>query len=132
VGCLESLASMGAMVAAAGRADPSIVDEAALIAALRAGNESARQVVRRGGRMLGQAIAAVIGVLNVHDVLLIGPAIQLGPEWLAAVREQAIQSALPQLSRHTRIDLGEAREEDVLIGASALLMTQELGLSLVR
>ena len=133
VGCLETMASMHAMVAAAGRLDPSITDGPSLVAAVRAGNPDARRVIVDAGRRLGQGIGALISVLNINQVLLIGAATALGDEWLNAVREQAIACALPQLSADTRIELGAARDEDdVLIGASALLMTQELGLSLAR
>jgi len=65
-------------------------------------------------------------------VLIIGPATHLGLEYLTEIRRQAQSSALPLLSRDTHIDLGETRDDDVVIGASALLMTQELGLSLAR
>jgi predicted NBD/HSP70 family sugar kinase len=133
VGCLETVASMHAMVAAAGRLNPQIKDAASLAAAVRSGDENARDVIVAAGRRLGQGIAALISVLNVNHVLLIGPATALGDEWLNAVREQAARCALQQLSSATRIELGAAPDEDdVLIGASALLMTQELGLSLVR
>lgn len=133
VGCLETLASMQAMVVEAGRSDPAIIDGPTLIAAVRAGSPSARAVVVAAGRRLGQGIAGLISVLNVNEVLLIGAATALGDEWLNAVREQATARALTQLSRDTCIELGAARDEDdVLIGASALVMTQELGLSLAR
>ena len=83
-------------------------------------------------RMLGDGIAAMIASLNVNHVLIIGPATHLGPNYLQAVREQAQASALPLLARQTLIELGETRGDDVVIGASAMLMTQELGLSLAR
>jgi len=106
---------------------------AATQAALNAGNENVRRIVTEAGHRLGQAIAALISVLNVNLVLLIGAATRLGDVWLNAVREQAASGALPHLTAATRIELGAARDEDdVLIGASALLMTRELGLSLVR
>jgi len=132
VGCLETVASMSAMVAAAHRLVPTIIDDATLVAAFRAGDEQARSVVVRAAGMLGEGIAALIAALNVNHVLLIGPATHLGDEWIAVVRRQAEMSALPQLARATHIELGETRDDDVVIGASALLMTQELGLSLVR
>lgn len=132
VGCLETVASMRAMVSAAQRNDPSITDDASLVAAFRAGDAVARDVVLNAGRMLGLGIATLIGALNVNHVLLIGQATQLGDEWLSAVREQAASSALPLLARDTNIELGVAQDNDVLLGASALLMTQELGLSLAR
>jgi N-acetylglucosamine repressor len=131
-GCLETVASMGAMVAAAKRLAPRIADEDALVDAFHRGDDVARGVVERGAEALGDGIAALISVLNVGQILLIGPATRLGPAWLAAVRRQAERSALPLLARDATIDLGEARENDVVIGASAMLITRELGLSLVR
>jgi predicted NBD/HSP70 family sugar kinase len=131
-GCLETVASMRAMVSAARAVEPSVRNEKSLIDAFRSGDPAVCSVVLRAARALGMAIGAMIGALNVNTVLLIGPATELGPDWLAAVRQQAADSALPQLSRDTRIDLGTSRSNDVLIGASALLMTQELGLRSVR
>lgn len=132
VGCLETVASLPAIVAAAHRRNAAVTDDATLIAALRSGDEQVRRVVLEAGRMLGQGIAALIGGLNVNHVLLIGPATHLGDEWLDAVRRQAEHSALPLLARSTRIELGVTRDDDVLVGATALLMTEELGLSLAR
>src|SRR5262249_47590976 len=57
VGCLETVASMSSMVAAAHRLAPSINDDASLIAAFRAGDEQARSVVIRAAGMLGEGIA---------------------------------------------------------------------------
>jgi predicted NBD/HSP70 family sugar kinase len=132
VGCLETLASMPAMVAAAQRRDPSITDEQSLIDAFRAGDERVRKVVIRAAERLGDGIAAMIASLNVINVLIIGPATHLGPDYLDAVRRQAQASALPLLAQETNIELGETRGDDVVIGASAMLMNQELGLSLAR
>jgi predicted NBD/HSP70 family sugar kinase len=133
VGCLEMSASMHAMVSAAGHLEPSVTDSNSLVAALNAGNENVRRIVTEAGHRLGQAIAALISVLNVNLVLLIGAATRLGDVWLDAVRESAATGALQQLTAATRIELGAARDEDdVLVGASAMLMTRELGLSLIR
>jgi predicted NBD/HSP70 family sugar kinase len=133
LGCLEMSASMHAMVAAAAQLEPSVTDASSLVAALNARNENVRRIVTDAGHRLGQAIAALISVLNVNLVLLIGAATRLGDVWLNAVRESAATGALQQLTVATRIELGAARDQDdVLVGASALLMTRELGLSLVR
>lgn len=132
VGCLETVASMPSMVRAACRRMPTIADEESLIAAFRAGAPVAREVVLRGAQMLGEGIAALIASLNVNHVLIIGRATELGEEYLDAVRRQAQSSALPLLAKQTNIELGETRGDDVVIGASAMLMTRELGLSLAR
>ena len=132
VGCLETIAGMPAMVSAAQRRDPSITDEQALIDAFRAGNKPVRQVVLRAAEMLGEGIGAMIASLNINQVLIIGPVTHLGPDYLDAIRRQAQASALPLLAKQTHIELGETRGDDVVIGASAMLMNQELGLSLAR
>lgn len=132
VGCLETVASMTAMVSAAGRRVPSVTDDQSLIDAFCAGDPIVRAVVLDAARMLGEGIAALIAALNVNQVLIIGPATHLGHDYLEAIRQQALISALPMLARQTHIELGETRGDDVVIGASALLMTQELGLSLTR
>jgi N-acetylglucosamine repressor len=131
VGCLETVASLGAMVRLAGRLAPEVRDEATLLRAAAAGDDRVRGVVVEAGRLLGRGIAGLIGALNINRVMLVGPAVALGSFWLEAVRETACLSALPLLARDTRIELGNA-DDDVVLGASALLMTHELGLNLVR
>ena len=132
IGCLETVASMRAMVAAAGRLNAGIKDDASLVAALADGDPAARSVVVHAGSMLGLAIATLIGTLDVERVLLVGPAVALGDAWLAAVRSKAKASALPLLTEQTQIDMGAGHDDVVLLGASGLLMTHELGLSLAR
>ncbi len=132
IGCLETIASMRAMVASANRLVPTVTDEAGLVAALQAGNDKVRSVVVHAGAMLGLAIAAVIATINVNHVLLVGPAVVLGDVWLDAIRRRAASSTLPLLASATKIELGPAHDDVVLLGASALLMTHELGLSLAR
>ncbi len=132
IGCLETIASMRAMVTAAQQLVPAVTDEASLVAALRDGDPRVHSVVVHAGALLGLAIAAVIGTLNVHHILIVGPAVALGDEWLGAIRRRATASALPLLAQNTNIEFGAAQDDVVLLGASALLMTHELGLSLTR
>lgn len=131
-GCLETMASMRAMVAAAHRQLPEVTDDATLVAALRDGNYAVRQVVAIAGELLGTAIAAMVATVNVNHVLLVGPAVALGDEWLEAIRRQATNATLPLLASALRIELGAGHDDVVMLGASALLMTHELGLSLAR
>lgn len=132
IGCLETVASMSAMVRAARQVDPLVSDDRLLIEALQAGRPAVRRVVIDAGNRLGVAIGGLIGALNVGRIVLVGPAAALGDDWLAAVREKAASSSLPLLARNTHIDLGHSGDDGVLLGASALLMAQQLGLSVVR
>jgi predicted NBD/HSP70 family sugar kinase len=142
-GCLETVASSRAIVAQAVEAaaedpegelarslaatgdDPTIDDVAA---AVRAGDERARRIAAAAGRWLGRAVASLIGTLDIRHVVLLGSVTHLGEPWLDAVRDEAARRALTLLSRETVIEVGGAAEDTVLLGASALLMSRELGL----
>jgi predicted NBD/HSP70 family sugar kinase len=99
---------------------------------LRAGDYNVREVVANAGALLGTAIAAMVATVNINHVLLVGPAVALGDEWLDAIRGRATDSTLPLLASGMRIELGAGHDDVVMLGASALLMTHELGLSLAR
>jgi N-acetylglucosamine repressor len=145
-GCLETVASAGAIVTRArelARETPDSVlgriprplDDLTLEdvrAAFELGDPSAHAAVLSAGRYLGQAIASLIGALDVHRVLLHGSVTAFGEPWLAAVRDEAIRRTLPMLSSEIQISLVDIKANVVVLGASTMLMTSELGLSLAR
>jgi N-acetylglucosamine repressor len=142
-GCLETVASSRAIVTAAlaaAREEPDSVladrispaGELTLEdvrAALDAGDASALRVVARAGRYLGQVIAGLIGVLDIERIVLHGSVSRLGRPWLDAVRDEARQQSLQLLSQDVSIELAPAIGDLVVMGASALLLTDELGLA---
>jgi predicted NBD/HSP70 family sugar kinase len=131
-GCLETVASMRALVDAAQAVEPTITDEAGLVSAFRAGVDGVRRIVLDAARELGLAIGWLIGVLNVHHVLLVGPVAALGEDWLGEVQRSARSSVLALLGRDTDVEFGHVHDDVVVLGASALLMEQQRGLGLVR
>ena len=126
-GCLETIAGTRAILAAAGASDL-----AALRRQIDAGEKRATRAVGDAGRALGRVLGGMIGALDVERIALLGPATELGPLWLEAVRGEAVASALPLLSNRTRVALGVLSPDIVVLGASALLLTRELGLALAR
>jgi predicted NBD/HSP70 family sugar kinase len=131
-GCLETMTSMRALVDAAGAVEPSITDESGLVAAFLAGVAGIRRIVLDAARELGVAVGWLIGVLNVRHVLLVGPVAAFGEDWLDEVRRSALSSVLGLLARDTEIEFGHVHDDVVVLGASALLMEQQLGLGLAR
>jgi predicted NBD/HSP70 family sugar kinase len=131
-GCLETMTSMRALVDAARAVEPSITDESGLVAAFLAGVTGIRRIVLDAARELGVAVGWLIGVLNVRHVLLVGPVAAFGDDWLGEVRRYARSSVLALLARDTQIEFGHVHDDVVVLGASALLMEQQLGLGLVR
>jgi predicted NBD/HSP70 family sugar kinase len=131
LGCLETLASSRAILARL--AGSAIGPDATLREVARAatsGDAELLTVVREAGAALGRAIGWLISVLDIERVVLIGQVTELGEPWLVAVQNAARVSALPVLGRSAKIEIGEMGDAGVMLGASALLMTRELGISL--
>lgn len=145
-GCLETVASSRAILERATEAATANPDShlgRRLVAAGRlslddvraavdAGDAGARDIVVTAGRFLGQAVAGIIGVLDVEHIALHGSVAQLGDAWLDAVRDEARRRSLGLLSRDVSIELAPPIGDLVVMGASALLLTAELGLALSR
>ncbi|HEY5628973.1 MAG TPA: ROK family protein [Candidatus Limnocylindrales bacterium] len=132
VGCLETLVSLRALIEAAGAIDPSITDEGDLVAAFLGGVAAIRHLVLDSASQLGVAVGWLIGVLNVRHVLVVGPVAAFGDDWLGEVRRSARSGVLQLLAQDTQVDFGHIHDDVVGLGASALLMEQQLGLGLVR
>lgn len=144
-GCLETLVSDPALKARvrtlAAQYPESLLndldlthdlDTSAINRAFQAGDTAARQLVFETGRYLGTAVANLVGTLNVRQVVLMGALARLGTPLLEAARQEMLRRSLPPLAEATRIDLVELNPDVVILGASALLLMHELGLSLTR
>lgn len=142
-GCLETVASSRAILRRAtelARERPNSMLGARLgargelrlgdvAASLNSGDEETRRIVVSAGRYLGQVIGGLIGVLDVERIVLHGSVTSLGEPWLEAVRDEAGRRSLGQLAKDVSIELAAPIGDPVVIGASALLLTAELGLA---
>jgi predicted NBD/HSP70 family sugar kinase len=128
-GCLETTASARALLTslASLRGEPVSMDQA--IADFRRGDPGVRAIVLEAGTRLGEAVASLIGALHVRRIVLAGTMAAFGEPWLEAVSAAASSRSLAALSSDTTFELGRI-DDIVVLGASALLMTRELGLSL--
>ncbi len=91
--------------------------------------EDVRRIVVSAGRYLGGVIAGVIGVLDVERIVLHGSVAVLGAPWLEAVRDEARRRSLGLLAKDVDIEIAPPIGDLVVMGASALLLTAELGLT---
>jgi glucokinase-like ROK family protein len=143
-GCLETVASAGAIIRRAqalARAStqsrlsllaPEAITLEALGAALEANDPVARQVTAEAGLYLGRAVAALVSTLNPRQVLLIGSITTLGVPLLKIIQQETRRQALAILAQATKIQFGHFGLDVVILGASAQLLTHELGLSFAR
>ncbi len=136
-GCLETVASVPAILREAfmrasesGARIPQSIEAIATSAA--AGDELALGVVRAAGRALGAAVASLTGALDVRRIVVLGSATVLGEPWFEAIRDEARQRPLSTLARDTEVVNGGPADDAVLLGACALLLTRELGLTVRR
>jgi predicted NBD/HSP70 family sugar kinase len=121
-GCLETLASSSAVIAAAGAAD-----FAGLLDAYRAGSTPAREAVTEAGRALGKAIAMLVSTLNVRDIVIAGHLTRLGEPLLQLIRAEVAQRCLGVLARETEVRFSAIGADLTVLGAAAVLLHQELG-----
>lgn len=142
IGCLETVASSRAIVrraAALAEAQPSSAlrrlaaqsEEITLEQiqqALADGDAAARQVIVEAGRYLGIAVAHVVGILNIRRIVIAGQLTIFGTPLLQAIRAEVAARALRILAHETQIELARLGPDAVVLGASALLLTSELGL----
>ena len=96
--------------------------------ALATGDEAVRQVVVEAGRALGIATANLVGVLSVRRILFAGSVACLGPVLLGTIRQEVAGRALEAMANQTEIGMSRMGPDIVILGASALVLTRELGL----
>ena len=110
-GCVEAYASGWALVrdlAAAGIPVDSVSEVVELV--LRGEREAVR-LIRNAGRVVGEAVATMVSVLNPAMIVLSGQLAACDEILLAGIRERIYQRALPLATRKLqmrRSDLGES------------------------
>jgi predicted NBD/HSP70 family sugar kinase len=126
-GCLETVASAPAIIRRTGASSLE-----ALAAAAAADDAEALGSVRTAGRALGGAIAHLVAALDVRHITVVGTVTALGDPWLDAVRDETMARSLAAAGQETTIENGGTGEDVTLLGACALLLTRELGLTVHR
>jgi N-acetylglucosamine repressor len=100
--------------------------------ALDADDSAVRDAVHQAGRGLGIAIANLVGALNVRYVVIAGSIVGLGPELLNVIRQEMLARSLTALARETHIDYSALGPRITILGASAVLLQEELGVTPFR
>jgi predicted NBD/HSP70 family sugar kinase len=130
-GCLETVASVPATLErirlAMGMSARPDLGQA--VAAFHEGQPGVRAAVLESALYVGRALGALTDTLDIRHIVLIGPMTTFGDDWFSTVRDEARRTALPMLAEPTRITLGNLGPDVQELGAAALLMTAELGLS---
>ncbi|GIK75365.1 MAG: sugar kinase [Chloroflexota bacterium] len=103
-----------------------------VLAALAVGDPLAAQIVRENASYVGRALATIVGLLNIQHIRLVGSITQFGDCWLEELRSTLLENAIPDTAQQTEIEIAEHGPNAVILGAAALLLSRELGLTLAR
>lgn len=140
LGCLETVADEREIIrlaheAAAAEPDSALariaadrLDIGAIARAYQAGDRAARTIIDDTGRYLGIAVANMVGILNIRRIQITGEVARFGLPLRDAIAAEVGRRVLPMLAQTTEIEVAEQGSDTVLLGASALLLTGELGL----
>ena len=140
-GCLEAYFSGGALARqalAAARSGQSahlaerleqvdVLTAADVAAASAAGDPVSVEMIRAGGRRLGQLLAGVVSFFNPGAVIIGGEVAHgLGHPLLAEVRSVVYRRSLPLATENMPIVLSEMRRDAGVVGAARLISDQVL------
>jgi N-acetylglucosamine repressor len=142
-GCLETLVSSRTIVRQAQAiarknpqsllhrfaATPEAIDADAVLRSFEAGDETLRPVIAEAGRYLGIAVAYLVGAWNIHQIVLAGTVAGFGEALLEPIRREMRRRSLSTLADETDVSVSNLGADIVILGAAALLLSNELGLT---
>ncbi len=142
VGCLETLTSTRAITRSAkaifmqdGNSllhnfanSPEEIDMDVVFKAFQAGDKEIYKLISVVGHYLGIAVANIVGLLNIENIVIAGVLSRFGDALIEPIKEEMKRRSLKNLAHETRIEVSKLGSEIVILGAAALLLTNELGL----
>ncbi len=128
-GCLEAVASGGAMVTRLRAAGVDVRTGADVAELARTGSPEVVATVRESGRLIGQILADVVSLLN-PSVIVIGGALA-GDGLLAGVREVIYRRTLPLAALDLRVEVSQTGDRAGVLGAAVMVVEQVLSPAVV-
>jgi N-acetylglucosamine repressor len=129
-GCLETVSSTRAILSQARQISPERQNLSfeEVLDAYQAGDELIGKIIHQAGVYLGASIANLIGILNIHKIVISGGLVGFGPPLLEAANSIIQSKVLPAMANETEISFSILGSDNVILGATALVLSQEYGL----
>lgn len=99
-----------------------------VLVAYRQGDPNIVNVIEDVAFDLARAISFLVGILNIHRIVIAGSVSEFGEEFVAAIRKNFQGSVLNSLSQETEIEISSLGEDIVMLGAAALILQNQLGI----
>lgn len=122
-GCLETKASMSALIADVGGDRPltrAYIEELAA-------DPSAQDAIARAAIELGRVFSTVVAAFAVNELTIWGEATSLGENYRLAVQDEIRKRVLAKAADRIEVRYATTGEDAVLLGAAALVLSAELG-----
>lgn len=125
-GCLEAVAGGEAIARRlTGQGIPA-ANSRDVVRLVREGRREAIQLVRESGRILGQALAGAVNLLNPSVIVIGGDLAEAEEQLFAGVRETVYQRSLPLATKELRILPSELSHRAAVIGAAVTVIEHTL------
>jgi len=121
-GCLETFVAEPWLLYRAQQRGLDVRTPEALVAAAEADNAVARDVFAQGGRVLGQAIASVVNLLNPALIIISGEGVRAGDFLFRPMHETMQQHMFGQLAEDVEIRIEPLSDDTWARGAASLVL----------
>ncbi len=122
-GCLETIASAGAVIRRTGTTSLSEALER-----WEHGDPALQSIITEAGNALGEALAHLVGALNIHCIVLTGEMTRFGEAWLDTVRQSMQKTAFHPLVQDTCLEIGTLDYRACILGAAAFMVLENYDL----
>ena len=120
-GCLEAVASGGALVRRLQADGEKVRTSADVVDLVRGGDQHATALLRHAGRDLGAVLAGCVNLLNPSIIVIGGVIAQAGEHLLAGIREVVYRRSLPLATEKLRIVTASTAGRAGLLGAGRVV-----------
>lgn len=125
-GCLEAVASGGALARRLRELGVDAATSGDVVALVRAGDMHAIELVRESGRLIGEALAGAVNLLNPRVIVIGGDLAHAEQHLLPGIRELVYQRSISLATRHLRITRSRLDDRAEVIGAATMVIDHVL------
>ena len=120
VGCVEAYAGGWALIRDLTAGGVLVDDVAGVVELVRQGDLDAVRLVRQAGRVLGDAVADLVSILNPRSIVISGQLAECDELLLSGVRERVYQRSQPLTTRNLTIAVSQLGEVAGVMGLSLI------------
>ncbi len=120
VGCVEAYAGGWALIRDLHAAGVEVDDVAGVVSLVKQGNLEAVRLMRRAGRVLGDAVADLVSILNPESIVVSGQLSECGEILLSGVRERVYQRSMPLATRNLTVAVSHLGEFGGVVGLALI------------